>query len=104
MVERRIQACGRNATTLLLAVGAGAKAYGFAFGYSAHLENILETTVPDLDSPTFRKRGVPFELALGFPFDASKRPPHAFGALVHAIRTTLPGSRRGTCNGYWVCT
>lgn len=95
VVERKIQTCGRNATTLLLATGAGAKAYGYAFGYSAQLENILETTVPDRNSPSYCKRGVPFELALGFPFDASKRPPHAFGALVHAIPNNVTRLPKG---------
>ena len=98
-MERKIN-LWRQATTLLLAARAGAKACGYAFGYAAHMENILGTTVPDCDYPSYCKRGVPFELALGFPFDASKHPPQAFGALAHAIPNNITRLQKGHVQQY----
>ena len=96
VVERKIQACHRRAVAMLLSAGAGAKIYVYALMYAAYLENLEETTVPDRNSPNHCTRGVPFQLALGFAFDAAKRPLHVLGALA----APLLGNHESTPKGH----
>jgi len=80
LAERRHQSLKAKARTLMDDAGFGWKAYGHAYRYAAAMENLVTTTVP-IAGATSTRQFVPFAEALGFPYDAGKRPVVPFGAI-----------------------
>jgi len=78
--ERKHRSSKALATTLLISGGFGWKGYSHAYPHAVMMENLLTTTIP-VPGTRDTVRGVPFERALGFSYDAKARPLFPFGAL-----------------------
>ena len=82
LVERKHQQVERRALSMMSGAKVGSIGYEHAYLYAVYLENLMPTSIP-VPGTKERKRGVPFKELLGFSFDTSKRPLHAFGAVAH---------------------